>query len=543
MNVQAGIQLSDLLGVVRRRGKLVGAVALGVTMVAYWVTMALPNEYESYATVLVEPQAVDPGLVESGIAETDLNRRLHLMAAQILSRPRLSRMIDELGMYEDESNYLVRDEIINLMREQIRVEPVLPELEQAQTYRRETQIDQFRIFFRDDQAAMARDVAQQLANDFIEEHIASRVRSSQKSLEFIDAELTRLSEQIGGIEANIAEVKAENSGRLPEDMGANQRLMERLVSSLTQARRDAATARSDEAFFRSQSATARELMGRRDEARDSPEARMRFLQLALTDFASRGLTEKHPDVISSRKELAMLQAAVEEQRSGAGAGSFAEYGAAAEAERAHLRVVHAEQEIERLEAAANEVQAQYAAMPSVAEKLDAYDREYLHLFSSYQDFSNRRLEASVQSDLERRQLGEQFRVLESAFMALDPTSPNRPIIVAIGLVFGLAMGVGMGILLEAADTSVHTTRQLQSYFDLPVLAAIPQIWLESDRLRLRRTRIRTAFATVALSVFVVFGGYANYWWVNAPAAGPDAEAAGQIEAQDADDLDRGQDAE
>ena len=35
------------------------------------------------------------------------------------------------------------------------VVPVLPELEQAQTYRRETQIDQFRIFFRDDQAAMA----------------------------------------------------------------------------------------------------------------------------------------------------------------------------------------------------------------------------------------------------------------------------------------------------------------------------------------------------------------------------------------------------
>ena len=541
MNVQAGIQLSDLQGVVRRRGKLVGAVALGVTMVAYWVTMALPNEYESYATVLVEPQAVDPGLVESGIAETDLNRRLHLMAAQILSRPRLSRMIDELGMYEDESNYLVRDEIINLMREQIRVEPVLPELEQAQTYRRETQIDQFRIFFRDDQAAMARDVAQQLANDFIEEHIASRVRTSQKSLEFIDVELTRLAEHIQGIESQIADVKAANSGRLPEDMGGNQRMMERLVGSLTAARREAATARSDEAFFRSQSATARELMGRGGETRDSPEARMRFLVLALTDFASRGLTEKHPDVISSRKELAMLQAQLEQHRSGTGAGSFAEYGADAEAERARHRRIEAEQEIERLQAAADEIQAQFAAMPSVAEKLDAFNREYSHLFSSYQDFSNRRLEASVQSDLERRQLGEQFRVLESAFIAVEPTSPNRPIIVAIGMVFGLAMGAGMGIVLEAADTSVHTARQLQTYFELPVLAAIPQIWLEADRLRMRRSRIKTAFATVALSVLVVFGGYANYWWVNAPTAGRAAEAARQIDARAASDSDRGSD--
>ena len=149
----------------------------------------------------------------------------------------------------------------------------------------------------------------------------------------------------------------------------------------------------------------------------------------------------------------------------------------------------------------------------------------------------------MQADLERRQLGEQFRVLEPAFVAREPTSPNRPIIVAIGLVFGLAMGAGMGIVLEAADTSVHTATQLQAHFDLPVLAAIPQIWLESDRLRVRRSRIKTALASVAVSVLVVFGGYANYWWVNAPAAGQDADAVEQVEVQAAPDLDRGLDTE
>jgi uncharacterized protein involved in exopolysaccharide biosynthesis len=446
-------------------------------------------------------------------------------------------------MYEAESNYLVRDEIINLMREQIRVEPVLPELEQAQAFRRETQIDQFRIYFRDDQAAMSRDVAQRLANDFIEQHIASRVRTSQKSLEFIDAELQRLAEQIRGVERQIAELKSENAGRLPEDVAANQRQMERLVGALSASRREAAAGRSDEAFFRSQSATARELVGRSGESRDSPEARMRFLELALTDYTSRGLTEKHPDVISTRKELALLREKQAEQRAETGAGSYAEHSADAEAERARNRRMHAEEEIARLEAHANDIQDLFAGMPAVAEQLDGFDREYKHLFLSYQDFSNRRLEASVQADLERRQLGEQFRVLESAFVAREPTSPNRPIIVAIGLVFGLAMGAGIGIVLEAADTSVHTARQLQSQFELPVLAAIPEIWLESDRLRVRRTRIKTTVATVTLSVLVVFGGYANYWWVNAPEAGPDADASGQIEARDSVQADRGQDPE
>ncbi|MBW2360321.1 MAG: hypothetical protein JRG84_05410, partial [Deltaproteobacteria bacterium] len=527
-------------GIVRRRVKLVGAVALAVALVAYWVAMALPNEYESYATVLVEPQAVDPSLVEAGVAQTNLNRRLHLMAAQILSRPRLSRIIDELGLYEDESHYMVRDEVINLMREQVRVAPVLPELEQAQRFRGEARIDQFRIFFRDDQARVARDVAQRLANDFIEQHISMRVRTSQKSLEFIDAELRRLAEEIQGTEGQISGVKVANSGRLPQDMGANQRRTERLIASLAAARREAATARSDEAFFRSQSATARDLMSRSSDGRDaSPETRMRMLELALTDYASRGLTEKHPDVISSRKELAMLQAQQDEKRREHGAGSFAEHSAEAEAERARNRRLHSEEEIERLERASSEIQVLFAGMPAVAEQLDALDREYRHLFLSFQDFSNRRLEASVQADLERRQLGEQFRVLESAFMAPEPTSPNRPIIVAIGLIFGLAMGAGMGIVLEAADSTVHTAQQLQGRFELPVLASIPQIWLESDRMRVRRTRIKTAFAAVAVTVFVVIGGYANYWWVNAPAAGlvPERTAAGQVESQD--DGDRG----
>ena len=40
----------------------------------------------------------------------------------------------------------------------------------------------------------------------------------------------------------------------------------------------------------------------------------------------------------------------------------------------------------------------------VAEVLDAVEREYLHLFKSFQDFSDRQLEASVQADLERRQV-------------------------------------------------------------------------------------------------------------------------------------------
>lgn len=519
MNVESGFQIADLKGVVRRRAKLVFATWLVVSLASYWLAMALPNEYESSATVLVEPQSVDEELIRAGVARSDLNRRLGLMAAKIMSRPRLSRIIDDLSLYREESNYLERQEIINLMRDQVKVEPVIPELEKdRQTLRTNFEINRFKIHFRDHNAEVARNVAQRLANDFIEEHISNRVEVSQKSLEFIDAELVRLAESIRAIESRVAEIKAANPGRLPEDMAANQRQLERLMTAVSYARRDASTARSDEAFFHSQSATARELLGGdtldRRYGHETPVDRKQSLNLLLTDMRSRGYTEKHPDIVKTQAELATLEDQIEASKSDERPGSLAEHGAEAEAERARLRRLHAESEIELLRSKEEGLLRLLGEAPGVAEQLDGLDRQYQHLFQSYQDFSNRRHQASVQADLERRQLGEQFRVLERAFIATEASSPNRFVIILVGVLFGLAMGGAAGIVMEAADPTVHDARQLQASLNIPVLATIPEIWLESDRLRKRRSTFRQSFATAALVVLALVGGAANYVWVN-----------------------------
>jgi hypothetical protein len=194
--------------------------------------------------------------------------------------------------------------------------------------------------------------------------------------------------------------------------------------------------------------------------------------------------------------------------------SFAQQSADAEAQRAALRAASTEEEIVRLEGVVGKIELLLVETPAVAEQLDALQRESQHLSRSYQDFSNRRLEATVQAQLERRQLGEQFRVLEAAFRAPEPASPNRPLIVLLGIMFGCALGAGIGVLLESVDSAVHSPQQLQAALNLPVLAAIPRIWLESDRAALRRSRIRGALATAGIVAFGLLGGAANYAWVN-----------------------------
>ena len=76
----------------------------------------------------------------------NLTERLQLMTAQILSRPRLSRIIDQMDLYIEESDTMLREQIIDLMRSRIRVEPVLPELEVSTSRRNaNTEINRLRM--------------------------------------------------------------------------------------------------------------------------------------------------------------------------------------------------------------------------------------------------------------------------------------------------------------------------------------------------------------------------------------------------------------
>ena len=518
MNVESGIQFFDLRGILRRRGKVMIAIGGLVVLAAYWLAMALPNEYESYATVLVEPQSVSPDLVKAGVAASDLNARLSLMTAQILSRPRLSRIIDELELYEAESEEMVREEVIDLMRSAIRVEPVVSELERERSaQRRDHEINQFKIFFHDREAILAMQVAQRLANDFIEEHINERVKISQKSLEFIDAELERISQRMTVIEARVATIKAENAGRLPEDMTANQRAVERLTGSISRSQREYDMARSDEAFWRSQVLAAGALERPNDNA--SPTRRLQILELLIAEYQARGFTEKHPDYQTANLEIEAVRAslvareAVRDDETDV-PPNYQQQLAEAERQRAELMMNSAQEEIDRLQARAEGFRTLLAETPRVSEQLDGLERESRSQLDSYNLYIRRQQEAGVQADMERRQLGEQFRVLEAAFIAPRPSSPNRTLIMVLALFFAVALAVGISVMIEVSDASVHSARELQSILNLPVLASIPQIWLESDRRAWRRTLVRQMLASAAVVAFVIVGGGANYAWVN-----------------------------
>ena len=108
MNPEQGLQVQDLAGALRRRQGVMSVIAGAIFLLSIVVAAVLPNEYEAWTTLLVEPQSISPRLVEAGLEGAELESRLHLMTMQILSRGRLSRVITDLDLYPDESKEMTR---------------------------------------------------------------------------------------------------------------------------------------------------------------------------------------------------------------------------------------------------------------------------------------------------------------------------------------------------------------------------------------------------------------------------------------------------
>jgi polysaccharide chain length determinant protein (PEP-CTERM system associated) len=516
MDTEQGLQLDDLKRILQRRSQLVLAVFAAGVLIATFVAAILPNQYQSSATLLIEPQTISEKLVESNLSETELNSRLHLISMQILSRGRLNKVIEAFDVYPELEDKMTREEIIEMMRGHISVTPVLSELE-ARIGARATNVEitTFQLAFRHRNRDVAAAVANRLANDFVEEHIKERAEMSGDTSEFIEAELQRLSARIAELEQKISTVKSLNIGRLPEDLPTNQNQYERLAQNIRDTQRELAIAQSDEAFYRQQV-----LVGGAEflkwQNNDTPEKRLEQIRVELNELQARGLTEKHPDVVKLRQEIAQFEAAINDSHAEDKPLTIAQENARAEQQRAGLRADSARAELERLQAQLKDLEARMAETPKVAEQLAAYEREYQHLFDSYQQYSSKRLEAGVAADMERRQKGEKFRVLEAAIPMAEPASPNRPVILVIGGVLGLLAGAGLGLLAEITDLSFHDARSLQSRLGIPVLAAVPPVVLESDRLFARARRVRKAIGVTAVASLVLVASFAGNWIVNGP---------------------------
>ena len=113
--------------------------------------------------------------------------------------------------------------------------------------------------------------------------------------------------------------------------------------------------------------------------------------------------------------------------------------------------------------------------PGVEERYKALMRDYETAQKFYNDLLAKKNESEMQTNMERRQQGEQMSLLNPANPPDAPSFPNRLLFAGGGLAAGLTFGLGLAIWLEVRDKSIRDERDVLAALEMPLLVSVPWI--------------------------------------------------------------------
>ena len=112
-------------------------------------------------------------------------------------------------------------------------------------------------------------------------------------------------------------------------------------------------------------------------------------------------------------------------------------------------------------------------------------RDYQKLNENYSALLSKKLDAEMASRLEQQQKGQQFRVLDPAYLPERASFPDRGLFALAGVVVGLLLGVGLAVTIDVLDPTMKDADSVATAFSFPVLAVIPYV-KPRDQARLAR---------------------------------------------------------
>jgi polysaccharide chain length determinant protein (PEP-CTERM system associated) len=487
----------DLLWTAWRQKWLIVVPFVLVMAATIAFSRSLPDRYRSETLILVVPQRVPESYVRSTVT-TRIEDRLQSISQQILSRTRLERIIQDFNLYTNEIRTGIMEDIVDRMRRDIDVQTVKG--------------DAFKVAFTGREPRTVMRVTERLASLFIDESLRDRELLAEGTNQFLEAQLEDARRQLVDHERTLEAYRRKFDGQLPKQVDANLQMirsselqLQALNDSLNRDRdqravlerqiSDATAADSESAPVHAADKASDNGVGGGTAAQQLASAKAALGQLQLR------LTPEHPDVIRMRRTVRELEAKVETESLEQPLSPVAVTSPAERARFNRVRELHAlrdeidrqilakQNEDKRLKAVISEYQARVAAAPTREAELTEITRDYETLQHTYTSLLSKKEESKIAANLERRQIGEQFKVLDPARLAEKPTSPNRLWINAAGAIGGLALGIAIVGLLEYRDTTLRNETDVVFALGLPVLGCVPRMVTSVERRRRLRRRV------------------------------------------------------
>lgn len=131
----------------------------------------------------------------------------------------------------------------------------------------------------------------------------------------------------------------------------------------------------------------------------------------------------------------------------------------------------------------------------------AYDdltRDHTNHLAKYKELRAKQLEAELAENLEVENKGESFTLIEPPLVSSKAEKPNRPKILAMGVVASIGVGLGLALLVEMLFGGVRGYNQISSVLGSAPLVVIPMITTVQDIKNKRAFKRRVIFLIIIL---------------------------------------------
>jgi len=529
-----GPNLVEYLAIAKRRLRpMLIALASGLVVSVLLATL-LPPRYRSTATILIEQQELPTELVRSTVTSY-ADQRVQIISQRVMTTQTLLDIIRRYDLYPRQRNRDSREALIARMRDDTSVKMISADVIDPRSGRPTSATIAFSVSYTNGSPEQAAKVANELTTLFLNENLTTRTKLAEDAASFLETEGDRVSKRISELEGKLAAFKAKHVNELPELVQLNMQLLDRTSQELQQSEMRRSSLEQQQVYLeaqltqlkpnsaiysdsgerilstndrlkslRSQLASARalyapdhpdiarltrEIAGLESQSPDSED--LNDLRRSLEDArakladASQRYAPEHPDRVRLERQVASLQKDLDEATAAHKPGrrtgtqepdnpAYIQIQSQLSATRNELEALTAHQA--ELHQQQNRYEREITVSPQIEREYRELTRDYENARAKYQELRSKQGEATVAKNLESDRKGERFTLIEPPLPPQEPISPNRTLVMLLGVVLSIGLAAGAATLSEALDGTVRNRRDLVGLTSgVASLAIIPHI--------------------------------------------------------------------
>jgi polysaccharide chain length determinant protein (PEP-CTERM system associated) len=402
-------------------------------------------------------------------------------------------------------------------------EVLVDELMKTLTIKSTSRDNLYTLAYADQEAERAKRVVQSLASIFVESSLGDKRKDTDSAKKFIDDQIQTYQKKLEEAENRLKEFKLKNISMQTSDGKDYFGRIGDISSSLESAKLELREAEN------SRDALKRQIVG--EEPVLLPDMSDTTAGISLPEIDGRidamkrnldGLlqrfTEKHPDVVGTRRMIKELEDQKREEIAARKKASPSSPVSPANTNPVYqqLKISLAENEatVASLRVRVAEYQSRYNLLKDSVKMVPQIEAEYTQLNrdydinkKNYESLVSRRESATMSGEMDASSGGVDFRLIDPPRVSPKPVSPNRLLLLPLTLLLALVAGFFVPFAASQIRPVFFDSRALREATDLPLLGTVSKRIQEVEKIRNKKD-FRRFIAAIASFVGVYGAGIA-----------------------------------